>query len=111
MIAQPAAAPRYLLELVNACMTNLIQMLISEGTSADQFVGRLDMLTILFCAYHVRAGQTVWYSQRGAPSGQHPPVSLSQGQSFAAVDFHCPHTVCSCYGAACDMQQVCIEPV
>ena len=111
MIAQPVAAPPYLLELVNACMTNLIQMLISKGTLAGQLAGRPNMLKILFCAYHVRAGQTVWYSQRGAPSGQHPPVSLAQGLSFAAVGFHCPHTVCSCYGAACNMQQVCIEPV
>ena len=75
MIARPAAAP-YLLELVDACMTNVIQILISKGTLAEQLACCLDMLTILFCTYHVRAGQTVWYSQRGAQSGQRPPVSL-----------------------------------
>ncbi len=75
MSTQVAAAP-HLLELDDACMTNVIQTLISKKTLAEQLAGCLDMLTILFCAYRVRAGQTVWYSQRGAQSGQHPPVSL-----------------------------------
>ena len=75
MIAQPAAAP-YLLELVDACITNVIQILISKGTLAEQLARCLEMLTILFCTYPVWAGQTVWYSQRGAQSGQRPPVSL-----------------------------------
>jgi len=75
VITQFAAAP-YLLELVDACTTNVVQRLIGKGTLVDLLAGRLDMLTILICAYRVRAGQTVWYFQRGAPSGQHPPVSL-----------------------------------